>query len=76
MDLQSLVSSAQKTRDETLENALLFAKSKERHLVELMTIGADATQHPRSFSFRDSTQLSTHLANDTDESSSGPSLDV
>ena len=62
MNLHSLASSALQTRAEAIKNEQLFTKAKERHLIELMIVDSDATQHPRNYSFQNSTQLSAHLA--------------
>ena len=68
MDLHSLASSALQTRAETINNEQLFAKAKERHLLELMIVDSDATQRPQNYSFRDSTQLSAHLTSESNVS--------
>lgn len=68
MDLHSLASSALQTRAETIKNEQLFVKAKERHLLELMIVNSDATQHPQNYSFRNSTQLSAHLASESNVS--------
>jgi hypothetical protein len=73
MDLHSLASSALQTRAETIKNEQLFAKAKERHLIELMIVDSDTTQHPRNYSFQNSTQLSAHLACESNVSTNSSS---
>jgi hypothetical protein len=73
MGLHSLASSAQQIREETLKDDRLFAKSRERHSIEVTKMGPDTTHHPETFILHDSSQLSVHLTVDIDNASTSDS---
>lgn len=62
-DVYSLALTESQTRLRILDNSRLFSKSKEKHVVELIQFGSDTSQSPKTFAFKDASQLSAHLLN-------------
>jgi hypothetical protein len=63
-DAYSLALSYTQTRSCILNNARLFAKSKEKHLVELTELDLDQSEDPKTHTFTDASQLSEHFCQD------------
>jgi hypothetical protein len=74
-DVRSLALSTTQLRSHVLDNTRLFSKRKEKHLVELMELGSDASHDPNTFAFTDALQLSNHLRN-ARRNSLGSGIDI
>jgi hypothetical protein len=64
-DLLRLVRSDKQAFPHGADDGLLFSRKRERHLVQLITLGLDATRDSELLEFRDSSQMSSHLTDVT-----------
>jgi hypothetical protein len=64
-DLLRLLRSDIHTFPKGANDGFLFTRKRERHLVQLITLGLDATQDPEVLEFRNSSQMSSHLTDVT-----------
>lgn len=66
-DLLRLVRSDIRTYSHGTDDNLLFSRKREKHLIQSITLGFDATHDFEFFEFRNGSQMSSHLTDITTE---------